>query len=197
MRLRSWQADTGAKTLAFAADHGALVDAFTRLAEATGEARWIGAAVDTAEALLGLFWDDEGGGVFTTGHDGEQLITRAKDLLDNATPSASSLAAVALLRLGSLTGIDRYSRRGEAILELLGAVAGQHPTAFGHLLYAIELAANPAEARQRGAQGRGLVLAEFNLQANVAQLSQVLQRTNTALGSPAPQAAPAGLPSSL
>jgi glycosyltransferase involved in cell wall biosynthesis len=59
------------------------------------------------------------------------------------------------------------------------------------------VAAHPEEARQRGAQGRELVLAEFNLQANVAQLSQVLQRTNRALGSPAPQVAPAGVASSL
>src|SRR5690606_17565168 len=37
--LRSWQADGGARHLAFAADHAALVDAFVRLAEATGQAR--------------------------------------------------------------------------------------------------------------------------------------------------------------
>jgi uncharacterized protein YyaL (SSP411 family) len=138
--LRSWQSEQGAgRTLAFAADHGALIDAFTRLAEATGEARWLTAAVEAAEALLGLFWDDDDGGVFTTGHDGEQLITRAKDLLDNATPSASSLAAVGLLRLGALTGIDRYTQRAEDILRLLGDAAAQHPTAFAHLLAAVDM----------------------------------------------------------
>src|SRR5207248_9719110 len=47
--LRSWQADHGAHTLAFAADYGALVDAFTRLGEAAGEARWIAAAIETAD----------------------------------------------------------------------------------------------------------------------------------------------------
>ena len=112
--LRSWQADGGAtrsdgrsgraRHLAYAADHGALVDAFTRLAEATGEARWIDAARTTADALLDLFWDAERGGVFTTGGDAEQLIARNKDLMDNATPGANSLAAVALLRLAALTG---------------------------------------------------------------------------------------------
>ncbi|MEY2590991.1 MAG: uncharacterized protein QOJ67_2975 [Acidimicrobiaceae bacterium] len=137
--LRSWQADAGAKTLAFAADHAALVDGFTRLAEATGEARWIAAAIETAEAMLGLFWDDEGGGLFTTGHDGEALVARPKDLLDNATPSANSMAAAGLLRLAGLTGVDRYQQRGEAILRLLGPVAGRHPTAFAHLLGAVDL----------------------------------------------------------
>src|SRR6185295_8306580 len=101
--------------------------------------RRITAAVDTAEALLGLFWDDEAGGVFTTGHDGEQLVARPKDLLDNATPAANSLAAVALVRLAALTGVDRYRDRAEDILRLLGRVAGQHPTAFAHLLAAVDL----------------------------------------------------------
>jgi uncharacterized protein YyaL (SSP411 family) len=137
--LRSWQADHGAHTLAFAADYGALVDAFTRLAEATGEARWITAAVETADALLDLFWDDDEGGLFTTGHDGEQLVARPKELLDNATPGANSLAAVSLLRLHALTGEERYRQRAEDILRMLGRLAGQHPTAFGHLLAAVDL----------------------------------------------------------
>ena len=119
--LRSWQADAGAKHLAYATDHGALVDAFTRLAEATGEARWIAEARAAADALLDLFWDDERGGVFTTGHDAEALITRTKDLMDNATPGANGLAAVGLLRLAALTGDDRYRERGLDIVRLLGA----------------------------------------------------------------------------
>ena len=140
--LRSWQASAGASVLAFAADHAALMDAFTRLYEATGRARWIAAAVDAAESLLGLFWDDEGIGVFTTGHDGEQLVARQKDLLDNATPSANSMTAVGLLRLGALVGNDRYTKRAEEVLRLLGPVAARHPTALAHLLAAVDLAAS-------------------------------------------------------
>jgi uncharacterized protein YyaL (SSP411 family) len=140
--LRSWQAERGAHTLAFAADHAALVDAFTRLAEATGEAQWIVEAGAVADAMLDLFWDDEEGGLFTTGRDGEQLVARQKDLLDNATPAANSLAAFGLLRLAALTGVDRYRDRAEDILRLLGHVAGQHPTAFGHLLAAVDLSSS-------------------------------------------------------
>jgi len=139
--LRSWQADGGARHLAFAADHGALVDAFVRLAEATGQARWIGEARTTADALLDLFWDAERGGVFTTGSDAERLITRNKDLMDNASPGANSLAAVGLLRLAALTGDDRYRNHADQILRLAGPIATRHPTAFGHLLVAVDLAA--------------------------------------------------------
>ena len=137
---RSWQADGGARHLAYAADHAALADAFTRLGEATGEARWIAAARAAADALADRFWDATRGGVFTTGSDAERLVTRNKDLTDNATPSANSLAAVALLRLAALTGEDRYHNLAEQILRLAGPLAARHPTAFGHLLGAVDLA---------------------------------------------------------
>jgi uncharacterized protein len=139
--LRSWQADGGARHLAYAADHAALVDAFVRVAEATGEARWITEARTTADALIELFRDDEHGGVFTTGRDAEALVTRPKDLMDNATPSANSLAAVALLRLAALTGEHRYREVAEEVLRLGGELAAKHPTAFGHLLAAVDLSA--------------------------------------------------------
>ncbi len=145
--LRSWQGprdgdplDAGrAQHLAYATDYGALLDAFTRLAEATGKARWVTEARTVADELIALFWDDERGGVFTTGRDATALVTRPKDIMDNATPSANSLAASGLLRLAALTGDTTYQERAEDILRLLGPPAGQHPTAFAHLLGAVDL----------------------------------------------------------
>ncbi len=110
-----------------------LRDNLARVLQRIDEARSV------ADALLDLFWDDEHGGVFTTGRDAEALVTRPKDLLDNATPSASSLAAVGLLRLGALTGVGRYEDRAHDILRLLGGPAARHPTALGHLLAAVDL----------------------------------------------------------
>jgi len=137
--FRSWQADSGARHLAYAADHAAVVDSFLRLAEATGEARWTRTAMQTADAMLKLFWDDENGGLFSTGTDAERLFTRPKDILDNATPSANSLAAVALLRLAALTGLEHHRARAADILRLVGTVAANQPTAFGNALAAIDL----------------------------------------------------------
>ncbi len=108
------------------------------LAQATGQRRWIDAAVATADAMLDLFWDPAEGGLFTTGSDGEALVTRAKDLLDNATPAANSLAALGLLRLAALTGDQRYREHAERVLALLGPLAGSHPLAFPELLSAVD-----------------------------------------------------------
>ena len=145
--LRSWQAGDAdrpaqARHLAYAQDYGALIDAFTRLGELSGEARWIDEARAAADGLLELFWDGDGGGVFTTGNDAEKLVTRPKDLMDNATPSAQSLAACGLLRLAALTGESRYLDRAHETIALFGPAAPQHPTAFGRALEAIDMAAN-------------------------------------------------------
>jgi uncharacterized protein len=142
--LRSWQAEGGARHLAYAADHAALVDAFTRLAELTGEARWIAEARTTADALLELFEDPAGGGVFTTGNDAEALVARQKDLFDNATPSANSAAALALARLAALTGEASYAEAADRMTRLVGEAAGSHPTAFAHLLAALDVLIGPA-----------------------------------------------------
>ncbi len=142
--LRSWQAgDDGgpgvAKHLAYAADLAALVDGFTRLAEASGQARWITVASETADQLLDLYWDDDQGGVYTTGSDAPELIARPKDITDNALPGANGATAVAFLRLSALTGNQRYTERAEAIMTLLGSVAQRHPESFGHLLAAFDM----------------------------------------------------------
>ena len=139
--LRSWQADAGrARHLAYAVDHAWLVEAFTRLAEATGRPTWIHEARDVADDLLALFWDDAGGGFFTTGADAEPLIVRPKDVTDGATPSANAVAARALLRLGALTGGTAYSERAMETLRLLAGPMAEQPSAFTGALAAVDLA---------------------------------------------------------
>ena len=129
----------GRSTSPSPSDHAALVDAFVRLAEATGRARWLELARDVADAMLELFWDDEHGGLFTTGTDGEVLIARDKDIQDGALPSANSTAALALLRLAALTGDSHLRDRAEAVLRLTGRLAAEAPSGFGVLLAALDL----------------------------------------------------------
>ncbi len=127
--LRAWHSEVGARHLAYAVDHAHLIDAFTRLAEATGVARWIDEARTTADAMLELFWDDDEGGLFTTGSDAEALLVRSKDVYDGATPSANSVAALALARLGAITGHQPYTDAAHAVLRLLHGHLAHQPTA--------------------------------------------------------------------
>jgi uncharacterized protein YyaL (SSP411 family) len=138
---RAWQEGTGARHRAYAHDYAALIDAFTRVYELTGQARWLAEATSTADGLVELFWDADGASLWTTGSDAEALLTRPRDLQDNATPSAQSVAALALLRLAPLVDRPDLTDIARQILALLGPVASQHPQAFGNLLLAVEPAA--------------------------------------------------------
>lgn len=138
---RSWH-ETGtprARHHSLAADLAALIDAFTRLAEATGDNKWIQHACQVADQLLDEFWDPQRGGLFTTGNNGEQLIARQKDLLDNATPSANSTAAVALYRLSAMTGESRYEQHAHRIMQLLDQIMHKAPSAAGNALSALHI----------------------------------------------------------
>ena len=135
--MRSWQGE--ARVLAFSADYGALVDAFVRVHEATGDPRWLDEAAVTADALIELFGDPDDIGVYTNGTDGDQLVARPKELMDNATACANSLAAVGLLRLAALTGNEPHREFATAIVDRLAESAARLPLGFGHLLLAAEL----------------------------------------------------------
>ncbi|MCC5953716.1 MAG: thioredoxin domain-containing protein [Acidimicrobiia bacterium] len=141
--LRSWQGDDPdsgqARHLATAADLAAVVAAFVRITELTGDGRWLVDATDTATQLVELFWDDERGGLYSTGSDAEPLVVRPKDLVDNATPSANSLAAEGLIRLSVLTGDTTWDDRARRIVRLAAPLAERQPLAFGHLLAAVDL----------------------------------------------------------
>ena len=138
---RSWQADGNppARHQALAQDLAQLVDGFTRLGEATGERQWIEEAIRVADQLIAGYWDEANGGFFTNRSSGERLVVRQKDIMDNATPSANSTAATALLRLASLTGRADFRDHGLAVLKLLGGIVSSAPTAFGNLLCATHL----------------------------------------------------------
>ena len=137
--LRTWHRDAPGKHLAMAADLANAIDAYVRLYELSGLARFVALARDAADQLLAYHWDDADGGVFTTPSDGERLIVRQKDLIDNATPSANSVAAFALQRLAALTGEQRYAQHADQIFALLARIVASAPTAFPHLLSALHL----------------------------------------------------------
>ena len=127
--LRAWQRDGGARHLAVANDLAWVVEACTRLAEATGVAAWLTRATEAAAQLLDHHEDRDAGGVFTVADDGEQLLARQKDTYDGASPSANSVAAAALLRLGALTGDEHWTRAGGRVLDSLGPLLSVAPGA--------------------------------------------------------------------
>jgi uncharacterized protein YyaL (SSP411 family) len=96
-----------------------------------------------AEALLLQFYDPAAGGFFFTSHDHEKLIHRPKPGHDSATPSGNGVAALALQRLGHITGESRYLDAAERTLRLFYPALAQHPDGYSSLMMALEEAIEP------------------------------------------------------
>ncbi|HYM84723.1 MAG TPA: thioredoxin domain-containing protein, partial [Candidatus Dormibacteraeota bacterium] len=138
---RSWK-DGRATAPGVLEDHADMAEGLLALYEATFDERWFEEARRLAETMLARF-ADPAGGFFDTGDDHEALVTRPKDLQDNALPSGNAMAATVLLRLAALTGEGRYRDAAEAALRLVTPLLARYPSAFSQWLLAAELAIGP------------------------------------------------------
>ena len=138
--------DGDARLNGYLEDYSCMLDGLLSLYEATFDARWINESMRLAELMIGLFWDPGENTFYFTSGDHEALIHRPKDFYDNATPSGTSVAAHALLRLAALTGESKWQLYARSTLEARAVPMADHPAAFGNFLCALDfLLAPPVE----------------------------------------------------
>jgi uncharacterized protein len=103
----------------------ALLDAY----EATLDPRYFTAAQKTMDLCITRYGDAEGGGFFDRPSDAAPmggLDVRRKPFQDSPTPSANSVAAIALIRMHAFTGEDRYYTFAQKTLEAFAGIAPQY-----------------------------------------------------------------------
>ena len=83
---------------------------------------------------------DPAGGFFDTADDHERLVTRPKDVQDNAVPSGNAMAARVLLRLAAWTGEAVYRDAAERAMRVVVPFVERYPTGFAQWLTAMDLA---------------------------------------------------------
>jgi hypothetical protein len=120
-------------------DYASLGLAALALYELTFDEQWLDRAQAMGDAAVRWFWDGAAGAFYDTAVDHETLITRPRDVTDNATPSGTSLAAELLLRVAELFQDAEARRRATYVVETLAPGARRYPSAFGHLLGAADL----------------------------------------------------------
>jgi uncharacterized protein YyaL (SSP411 family) len=142
--LRTYK-DGRARLNGYLEDYTFLADGLLALYEASFDTRRFTEARGLIDEAIALFADEQNGGFFDTGSDHETLISRPKDIMDNATPAGNSVAAEVLLRLAAFTGEQDYRERAEDYLRPLADIMVQHPQAFGHALGALDFAISPVK----------------------------------------------------
>ncbi len=122
---------------AYLDDHAYLLAALLELLQAHYRAEDLAWAHALAEALLEGFEDRQAGGFWFTRHGHEPLLHRPKPVHDQATPAGNGVAAHALMRLGHLTGEQRYLAAAEAALRWAAGPMRRHPAACVSMLAAL------------------------------------------------------------
>jgi uncharacterized protein YyaL (SSP411 family) len=103
----------------------ALLDAY----EVTLDAHYFAAAQKTMDLAIARYGDREDGGFFDRPSDAAPmggLDVRRKPFQDSPTPSANSVAAIALIRMHAFTGDDRYHAIAQKTLEAFAGIAPQY-----------------------------------------------------------------------
>jgi hypothetical protein len=125
----------------YADDYANTVWGLLELFQSGGDVQWLEWAADLQRRQDELFWDESGGGWFsTTGHDASVLL-RLKEDYDGAEPAATSVGAGNLLVLAHLTGdggwrarlddvfgafADRLASGGRAAPLMMAALSAYH-----------------------------------------------------------------------
>src|SRR6185437_15017879 len=102
----------------------ALLDAY----EATLDKRYFAVAERAMQLAIEKYGDAEGGGFFDRASDAPPmggLEVRRKAFQDSPTPSTNSTAAIALARLGGLTGNAIYREWAQRTLEAFATLASR------------------------------------------------------------------------
>jgi uncharacterized protein YyaL (SSP411 family) len=141
--LARWRGGEAAH-LAYLDDYAFLAWGRLELYEATFEPEHLAEARRLVDEMNHLFADEERGGYWFTGSDGEPLLARAKDVYDGASPSGNSVAALVLLKLARLTGDGAYETRAERLFRAFAGQVAQVPSAHAQLLVALDFAIGPA-----------------------------------------------------
>ncbi|MFP3927696.1 MAG: thioredoxin domain-containing protein [Desulfobacteraceae bacterium] len=140
-------------------DYAYLVWGLIELYEAAFDLRYLEEALALNKAMLDLFWDEGGGGLYYAGEDNPPLITRQKAVQDGAMPSGNSVAALNLLRLGRMTGRVELEEYADKMLKAFSGRLRKSPMAYAHFLGAVDFALGPslemviAEDRPGGGKG--------------------------------------------
>ena len=140
--LHTWRHGK-AKLDAYLDDYTYLANGLLSLYESTFESKYLDEAVALVGVVLEKFADKEGHGFYFTADDHEELIVRSKDYADNAVPSGNAMAALALVRLGKLTGKQEYLAAADSAMLAALEYMQKAPGATGQMLIAVDLQLGP------------------------------------------------------
>ena len=133
-----------AEILAYLDDYAFLIWGLIELYETTFDTDYLEEALDLNNELIEHFWDKDIAGFYFYPDDGEQLISRQKEIYDGAIPSGNSVQMLNLLRLSYITGDTELEKKAELISRVFSEKIESTPIAYTQLLVAVDFGVGPS-----------------------------------------------------
>lgn len=114
-------------TEGFLDDYACMIQAYINLYQVTFNEEYLGKARELMEFTLKNFFDPEDGFFFYTHHEGEELISRKKEIFDNVIPASNSIMARNLLTLGLIYDQDEWLTRADQMISSLSQLIRTEP----------------------------------------------------------------------
>jgi uncharacterized protein YyaL (SSP411 family) len=137
-RLLARYREGEAAHLAYLDDYAFLLMALIEVYEATCKEIYLQQAVTLASDMRELFGDSTEGGFYFYGNDGEELITRPKEIYDGAIPSGNSVAALALQKLADITDDRSFSEIAEQLLRHFAGEVSRYAAGYTYFMMAVD-----------------------------------------------------------
>ncbi|MGE3508321.1 MAG: thioredoxin domain-containing protein [Vicinamibacterales bacterium] len=164
LRQHAWNAELNtlqrryrnghAEIEAFAEDYAYLIFGLLELFAVDPDPAWLSWAVALQDRQDELFWDEQGGGWFSTTGTDTHILLRMKESYDGAEPTASSIGAANLLTLTQLVDRPVWSTRLERVFKLFGSQLAQMGRAVPMMAAVLSVyASRPAHVVIVGADG--------------------------------------------
>lgn len=120
-------------------DYAFVVQGLLDLYESDFDLNWLGWATELTDSMIARFYDNDHGGFFMTATDQDKhLLVRVREDQDNVEPSASSVAAMNLLRLSQIFDREDYRAKAQKTLQAFGSTLQQTPTAMPFMLATLQ-----------------------------------------------------------
>ena len=122
----------------FADDYAFVVQGLLDLYEASFDVEWLKFAIELQQIQDRLFFDEKNGGYFSSSGRDESVFVRMKDDNDGAEPSASSIAALNLLRLSQIYDDPKMAERAKKTVDAFATILSQFASGMPQMLVAVE-----------------------------------------------------------
>jgi len=126
-----------ASITAFLDDYAFIIEALIALYEYDFDEEWLTEAKVLAGYVIGNFSDQDSPMFFYTSAEGESLIARKHEVMDNVIPASNSTMAQNLKKLGLLFDLDEYTDKASAMLAAVHPKIKTYGSAYSN--WAIQL----------------------------------------------------------